>query len=107
VSRNARIAADEYFSIWIPAFRLEETVGAWSCLRGDTLRRPPAEAAFDYFRELLIEVNFALSLTPSPFTTEMIASEIPAAINPYSMAVAPDSLRKKRTNVFTVRLSKV
>lgn len=26
-----------------------------------------------------------------PFTTVMMASEIPAAIKPYSMAVAPDS----------------
>jgi hypothetical protein len=28
---------------------------------------------------------------PSEFTTVMIATEIPAAINPYSMEVAPDS----------------
>ena len=29
---------------------------------------------------------------PSPFTIEMIASEMPAAIRPYSIAVAPDSV---------------
>jgi hypothetical protein len=40
---------------------------------------------------VLIEAKRALSLVPSPFTTEIIASEMPAAINPYSMAVAPDS----------------
>jgi hypothetical protein len=35
--------------------------------------------------ELLSEVNFELSLPPTPLTAEMIASEIPAAINPYSI----------------------
>jgi hypothetical protein len=39
----------------------------------------------------LIEVNLALSLLPSRFTIAMIASEMPDAINPYSIAVAPDS----------------
>ena len=29
---------------------------------------------------------------PRPFTTAMIATEMPAAMRPYSMAVAPDSL---------------
>ena len=42
-----------------------------------------------YFRELLIDENMPLMLLPSPLTIAMIASEIPAAINPYSMAVAP------------------
>jgi hypothetical protein len=32
-------------------------------------------------------------------TTAMIASEIPAAIKPYSMAVAPDSSDKNFKNV--------
>jgi len=40
---------------------------------------------------VLIEAKRVLSLVPSPFTTEMIASEMPAPINPYSIAVAPDS----------------
>jgi hypothetical protein len=44
-----------------------------------------------YFNELLIEVNLVLSLVPSPFTTAIIASAMPAAISPYSMAVAPVS----------------
>src|SRR5579871_5588065 len=43
-----------------------------------------------YFSELLIEVNLAFRLVPRPFTTAMIASEMPAAMRPYSMAVAPD-----------------
>jgi hypothetical protein len=44
-----------------------------------------------YFNELLIDVNLELSFVPSPFTAAMMASEMPAAINPYSIAVAPDS----------------
>jgi hypothetical protein len=32
-----------------------------------------------------------LSLLPSPLTTLMMASAMPAAIRPYSIAVAPDS----------------
>jgi hypothetical protein len=34
-------------------------------------------------------LNVALSWVPNPLTTAMIAIEIPAAIRPYSMAVAP------------------
>jgi hypothetical protein len=44
-----------------------------------------------YLRELLIALNLVLSLPPIPFTTAMIASAMPAAIRPYSIAVAPDS----------------
>ena len=47
-----------------------------------------------YFSELLIDSKFELSLVPRPFTAVMIAIEIPAAIRPYSMAVAPDSSLK-------------
>jgi hypothetical protein len=54
----------------------------------------------DYFNELLIEVNFVLSLVPSPFTVAMMGSAIPAAISPYSMAVAPDSSERNLRNVF-------
>jgi hypothetical protein len=48
-----------------------------------------------YFNEVLIELNVPLSVVPMLFTTVMIASEIPAAIRPYSIAVAPDSSHKK------------
>jgi hypothetical protein len=47
-----------------------------------------------YFNELLIDVNWPFRLVPRPFTTAMIASAIPAAIKPYSIAVAPDSSDK-------------
>src|SRR5271154_4988045 len=48
-------------------------------------------AANRYFNELLIELNMVFRLLPSPLITAMIASAIPAAISPYSIAVAPDS----------------
>ena len=35
--------------------------------------------------------NFALRLDPTPWTAPMITTEMPAAIGPYSIAVAPDS----------------
>jgi hypothetical protein len=44
-----------------------------------------------YFSEVLIDANLVFKWAPMPFTTAMIASEIPAAINPYSIAVAPVS----------------
>ena len=50
--------------------------------------------AFSYFKELLIEVNLELRLLPNPFTVTIMAIDIPAAIRPYSIAVAPDSSRK-------------
>jgi hypothetical protein len=42
-----------------------------------------------YFSEVLIAQNLVLRL---PLTAPMIASEIPAAVRPYSMAV-PDASR--------------
>src|SRR5713226_4980964 len=52
------------------------------------------EQGFSYFSELLIEVNLSFRVVPRPLTTAIIASAMPAAISPYSMAVAPDSLDK-------------
>jgi hypothetical protein len=52
-----------------------------------------------YFSEVLIDVNLVFSLPPRPFTTAMMASEMPAAINPYSIAVAAvSSAQNFRTN---------
>jgi hypothetical protein len=39
-------------------------------------------------------LKFVESWLPTPFTAVMIAIAIPAAIRPYSMAVAPDSSLK-------------
>jgi hypothetical protein len=48
----------------------------------------------DYFSELLMVLKFVDSWPPRPFTAVMIAIAMPAAIRPYSMAVAPDSSLK-------------
>jgi hypothetical protein len=45
-------------------------------------------------------LNVVFKLVPSVFTTAMMATEIPAAIRPYSMAVAPRSSFKKRRTRF-------
>ena len=45
-----------------------------------------SEAA--YFNCDEIELKAVLSFVPMPFTTVIMAMEIPAAISPYSMAVA-------------------
>jgi hypothetical protein len=56
-----------------------------------------------YFSEVLIELNLVLSLVPRPFTDAMIAMEMPAAISPYSMAVAPVSSRKNLISKLMIR----
>jgi hypothetical protein len=43
-----------------------------------------------YFNEVLTDENVVLRVLPKPLTTAIIASAIPAAIRPYSIAVAPD-----------------
>src|SRR5262249_59121979 len=51
-----------------------------------------------YFRAVETLVKVVFSFEPTVCTATMIATEMPAAINPYSIAVAPDSsLRKRRT----------
>jgi hypothetical protein len=50
----------------------------------------PEEAGKIYFNEVLTVVNVPLRLVPKLFTAAIIASEMPAAIRPYSIAVAPD-----------------
>ena len=54
------------------------------------MRDPPERETETYFSELLMDENIVLRLLPKPFTAAMIASEMPAAISPYSIAVAPD-----------------
>ena len=54
-----------------------------------------------YFSWLEMLVNVVFRLEPIVFTTAIIAIEMPAAIRPYSMAVAPlSSLRKRKTSFF-------
>ncbi len=52
-----------------------------------------------HFSELLTEPTLAFRFEPTPFTTATMASEIPAAINPYSIAVAPHLARTSKQNV--------
>src|SRR5262249_45006214 len=62
----------------------------------------PFSVTVAYFSELLIEVNLVFRFVPRPLTTAIIASEMPAAIRPYSMAVAPDSSFTKRAIRFFI-----
>jgi hypothetical protein len=67
--------------------------------RGRQLRRP-------YFRAVLTAVNLVLSAVPTPLTALTIAIAMPAAIRPYSMAVAPVSSAKNLRMVFIERVWK-
>src|SRR5438046_2413492 len=59
--------------------------------RGRPLFSSRADWSRDQFSLELTLLNVLVSFVPSPCTTVMIATEMPAAINPYSIAVAPDS----------------
>jgi len=65
--------------------------------RGDV----PSARGLDsrYFSEVLIEPNFNFNDEPRLLTTAMIASAMPAAIRPYSIAVAAVSSARKRRMV--------
>jgi hypothetical protein len=53
-------------------------------------------------------VKVLFNCEPSVLTTTMIATEMPAAMSPYSIAVAPDSLLAKSfKKVVTVRSTSV
>src|SRR3954452_9392607 len=52
-----------------------------------------------YFSDELMSVNLVFRLEPRPLTIAMMASEMPAAISPYSIAVAPDSSVRKFRNL--------
>jgi hypothetical protein len=60
---------------------------------GQYRKRPPTEAAYLSADET--ELNVVLSLAPRPFVTVIIATAIPAAMRPYSIAVAADSSLRK------------
>src|ERR1043166_5116612 len=53
----------------------------------------------DYFSDELMSVNLEFTVPPRPLTMAMMASAMPAAIRPYSIAVAPDSSDRKLENV--------
>jgi hypothetical protein len=60
----------------------------------------------DYFSWLEMLLNVVFNFVPRPLTTAMIATDIPAAIRPYSMAVAPlSSSRNRWASFFILRSS--
>jgi hypothetical protein len=68
------------------------------------MKKPPDAAAstfrhYDcaYFSWVEMLVNLVFRLVPIVLTTAMMATEMPAAIRPYSMAVAPDSFLRNAT----------
>src|SRR5436190_20072154 len=71
-------------------------------------KKPPSRAASRYVRCLTAEaylswvempLNVPLSVVPIAFTLAIITIEIPAAIRPYSIAVAPDSSFRNAKNM--------
>jgi hypothetical protein len=70
------------------------------CSQHATDSIPPARlraSRFDYeLRELLTELNVPLTLVPSDLTAAAQTAMIRANITPYSTAVGPSSLTKKR-----------
>ncbi len=63
------------------------------------IKKAANKAAFfmHYFSWLETLVKVALSCVPSVLTATMMATEIPAAIRPYSIAVAPERSVQNRT----------
>ena len=55
-----------------------------------------------YFSAVETVVKVVLRLDPRVTTTVTMAIEMPAAISPYSMAVAPDSSVRKFLNIVMV-----
>jgi hypothetical protein len=58
-----------------------------------------ASAGPAYFREDAIALYLLLITEPRPFTAATMATEIPAAISPYSIEVAPASQRMNFINI--------
>jgi hypothetical protein len=70
-----------------------------ACMDAPKRKRPPPWrplkltqpfAKRRYFNCVEMLPKLVLSLVPMPLTTTMITTEMPAAMRPYSMAVAPD-----------------
>lgn len=62
-----------------------------AALAGGQGRRRLTSTEGVYLSWVEIPENVVLSVEPTEFTLAMITIEIPAAIRPYSIAVAPDS----------------
>src|ERR1700736_4906413 len=101
-----------------PAMRLLMRRSRWhrvyACLRhlpsAETTKAPVSRglcvfATDAYFSEVEMFWKFVFSVLPMPLTAVMITIEMPAAIRPYSMAVAPDSSFTKRETRFFIESS--
>ena len=62
----------------------------------------PAPYLQTYFSPSSTVVNFATRSVPTDFRIVMMATAMPAAIRPYSIAVTPDSLDTKRERKFII-----
>src|SRR6202158_6343649 len=56
----------------------------------------------DYLSWVEMLENLLFKLVPRPLTTAIIATEMPAAMRPYSIAVAPELSFTKRTKRFFI-----
>lgn len=65
-----------------------------------SIRQPRQQLTRVYFSEVLIVVKEALRVVPILLTLAMMARLMPAAISPYSIAVAPASSARNFKNVF-------
>src|SRR5579862_3045290 len=68
--------------------------------------RAPFARKQSHLSEALTLPKTLLRFDPTPLTTVMIATAIPEAISPYSMAVAPASLRRNRLTSVPMLLSR-
>ncbi len=64
----------------------------------------PNHRATPYFNAVASDCSFATRLMPSAWMISMIASAIPAAIRPYSIAVAPDSSARNSAHLRSGRI---
>ena len=96
-SRKVRnIAARQKASLMVDvrkpgAERGVNAAGRAELISGDQSREINLRIHHRYLSAAATEVKVALSLVPTVPTTVMMATEIPAAMRPYSIAVAPDS----------------
>jgi hypothetical protein len=58
-----------------------------------------------YFSAVLTVPKVVVRFVPIPLTTVIMTTEMPAAIRPYSIAVAPDVSRRKLNKVFNATSS--
>src|SRR5229473_2327736 len=88
--------------LWFRAAGASKGRGVAAC--GSLRREPPSPdrpclgPGRLHFSAVCTEPRVAVRFVPTPCTTAMIATAMPAAMRPYSIAVAPVSLRRKRMN---------